>query len=127
MEQLTLGGVYLRALEITDLDRIHAWHNDPQLYRYLGSSFRWVSRTAEEEWLRRRSTHSTTEVNLGICLVDSNEHIGNVYLRDISWIERHAELHIFIAAGIHRGKGYGEATLKLILSHGFHVLALERI
>lgn len=127
MEHLKQGRIYLRALNTTDLDQVHAWHNDPQLYQFLGSSFRWVSRVTEEEWLRRRCMYSTTEVNLGICLTDTDEHIGNVYLRDIAWIERHAEVHIFIAAATHRGQGYGDETMKILLSHAFHDLALERV
>jgi RimJ/RimL family protein N-acetyltransferase len=119
--------IYLRALELTDLDSMVDWHNDQTLYELLGGNFRWVSRAAEEEWLRRHSAYSLTEVNLAICMSDSKEHIGNLYLRGIDWINRHAELHIFIGAEGYRSKGYGKEALRLVLSHAFDDLGLRRI
>jgi RimJ/RimL family protein N-acetyltransferase len=119
--------VYLRALEISDLDHILSWHNDSMLYQRLGGSFRWVSRSAEEEWLRRRCAYSTAEINLAICLTASNEHIGNLYVRNIDWVARHAEVHIFIGAQVDRGHGCGGAALRLVLAHLFNDLGLQRV
>lgn len=119
--------VYLRALDASDLERVFVWHNDRELYGQLGGTFRWVSRIAEEEWLHRRCAYSTSEVNLAICLKDTGEHIGNVYLRNIDWIARNAELHIFIGPAELRGHGYGREALELVLTHAFNDLGLERI
>jgi len=127
MKKLTNSSVYLRALEISDLERVLAWHNDSSLYERLGGNFRWISRTAEEEWVRRRTIYSTSEVNLAICLSDTHEHIGNVYLREIDWVARHAEFHIFIATQLHRGRGYGESVIRQVLNHAFDDLGLRRI
>ena len=118
--------VYLRALAEDDLDRILAWHNDPELYATLGGHFRHVNREAEKNWLRRR-LESADEVNLAICLLDPPEHIGNVYLRNVSWVHRNAELHIFIARPEHRGQGYGSAAIRLITRHAFEDLGLARL
>lgn len=67
------------------------------------------------------------EVNLAICLSDPTEHIGNIYLRNLNWLDRNAELHTFVASPTHRGKGYGSAAVALIISHGFDDLGLVRI
>lgn len=127
METSPKPPTYLRALETSDLERVFAWHNTPALYENLGGNFRWVSHAVEEEWLRRRSVYSANEVNLAICVSDSQEHIGNIYLRDIDWVARHAELHIFIGAQEQRGRGYGESALRQALAHGFRDLGLQRI
>jgi len=127
MDQSSKLSVYFRALDVSDLERVHAWHNDWGLYEHLGGGFRWISLAAEDEWLRRRCTYSANEINLAICLSDTHEHIGNVYLRDIDWVARHAELHIFIGLPAHRGHGYGEAAMRRVVAHAFLDLGLQRL
>lgn len=127
MEQFRKSTVYLRALDVSDLERTFTWHNDPTLYEHLGGNFRWVSRAVEKEWIDRRCGYSASEVNLAICISDTDEHIGNIYLRDIEWVTRHAELHILIGAEANRGQGYGEAAMSCVLTHAFEDLGLDRV
>lgn len=122
-----MESVYLRALELDDLERTHRWHNDLALYESLAGTYRYVSRAAEEEWLRKKQNYSTQEVNLAICLTDDSQHIGNVYLQNIDWVARHAELHIFIGEPGQRSKGYGQAVLRLLTRHAFQDLGLLRL
>ena len=68
--------VYLRALELGDLDRTYKWHNDPELYKKLVGSFHYFSRATEEEWLQKKQVYSPQEVDLAICLTDNSRHIG---------------------------------------------------
>ena len=119
--------IFFRALEENDLERTHRWHNDPDLYSTLGDSFRFVSRTAEAEWLRRKSGYTPDEVNLAICLQTRAEHIGNAYLREINWVVRKASLHIFVGSKEYRGKGYGNQVVQLLLQHAFLNLNLNRV
>jgi RimJ/RimL family protein N-acetyltransferase len=119
--------VILRALDEADLERTLRWHNDPALYANLGDGFRFVSRAAEAEWLRRKTTFTSDEVNLAVCLPARAEHIGNIYLREINWVARKATLHLFLGAKEHRGHGYGAQALHLILRHAFLDLNLHRI
>ena len=121
-----MESVYLRALELDDLDRTHKWHSDRELYRTMGE-FHYVSRATEEEWLRKKQAFSTSEVNLAVCLTDSSQHIGNVYLRNIDWVARHAELRIFLGEPDLRSKGYGQAAIRLLMTHAFEDLGLLRI
>ncbi len=119
--------VYLRALELSDLDRTWKWHNDSGLYEWLVSPFRQVSRAAEEEWIRRKVAISQTEFQLAICLKENNQHIGNIHLRNIDWVSRLAEVGIFIGDAEHWSKGYGRQAMRLILRHAFHDLRLRRV
>lgn len=118
--------VSLRSLTSDDLGRLFSWHNDPELYSTLGGHFRFVDRDSEAEWLRRR-LQARDEVNLAICLSEPTEHIGNIYLRNINWIDRNAELHAFIGRPEHRGKGYGSAAVRLIVKHAFEDIGMVRI
>jgi len=122
-----IDDVYLRAIEVSDLDRTWKWHNDPELYEMLISPFRYVSRAAEEEWIRRRAVYSQTEIRLAICLKQGDQHIGNIHLTNIDWVSRHACVGIFIGEAEHQSKGYGQQAMRLILRHAFHHLGLHRV
>jgi diamine N-acetyltransferase len=119
--------VYLRALDVSDVDRTWKWHNDSRLYEMLVSPFRHVSHAAEEEWIRRKAAYSQTEIHLAICLKEGDQHIGNIHLTNIDWVARHAGVGIFIGEEEHWSKGYGQQAMRLILRHAFNDLGLRRV
>ena len=122
-----MDNIYLKALDLSDLERTWKWHNDPGLYETLVNPFRYVSRAAEEEWIRRKLADSQTELQLAICLKESDQHIGNINLRNIDWTARMAEVGIFIGEAEHRSKGYGLQAIRLMLRHAFNDLGLLRL
>jgi len=46
--------VFLRALEESDLERTHRWHNDPELYHALVDGCCFASEQAERDWVAKR-------------------------------------------------------------------------
>jgi RimJ/RimL family protein N-acetyltransferase len=123
----TMTLVYLRSLEVTDLDRTYKWHSNADLYKYLIGTFHFIGRETEEDWLRKKQIYSPNEVNLAICLREDDQHIGNLYLRNIDWVARHAELHIFIGESNKRSMGYGQDAVSLLVEYAFKELGLLRI
>lgn len=119
--------VYLRALEPEDIERTLQWHNDAALYEFLGGAFRFVSRAVEEEWLKRKCGSAGGEVNLAICVTKTGRHIGNIYLRNIDWIARHAEMQIFIGDVSQRRHGHGASALRQLTCHAFRTMGLQRM
>ena len=119
--------VYLRALEIGDLERTYKWHNDPNMYSIMGGTFRFVSHASEEAWIRKKQEFSTTDVSLAICVTETSQHIGNIYLRNIDWVNRHAELQMWIGEQDKRSQGYGFAAQTLLHNHAFNDLGLLRL
>ncbi|CAH2031351.1 GNAT family N-acetyltransferase [Trichlorobacter ammonificans] len=121
--------VYLRALESSDVALVHTWHNDRNLYELLGGPFHFVSRHAVETWLDRKTCYAapSDEISLAICVVSSDKHVGNIYLRHIDWIARHAEMQVLIGDTRERSKGYGSSALRQILAYAFNDLGLNRI
>lgn len=53
--------------------------------------------------------------------------IGFVVLFNLKWSNQTAEMAIGIGDKSHRGKGYGQDAIKLILNYGFNELNLHRI
>src|ERR1017187_3282464 len=118
--------VYLRALTLVDLPLVLQWHNDRALYANLGSPFRFVPRETEEQWFRH-IIEDRDQLNLAICIAGSDEHIGNIYLRDLEWISRRAEMHVFIGSTSHRRRGSGSKAIRQLLAYAFNDLGLHRI
>ena len=122
-----MANVFLRPLELADLERTFRWHNDPELYRTLVSPFRHVSRSAEDGWIRKKMEFSNAEMQFAICLDEGPRHIGNIHMRGIDWVSRTAETGIFIGEKDLQGKGYGQQAMRLLLKHAFNDLALLRV
>lgn len=120
--------IYLRALNLHDLEWTHKWHSDRSLYETLVGPYRFVSLGAEEAWLQDKVAFSNKEVNLMVCLRNGNQPIGMVSVRDIDWITRKGHLSgIFIGEIDYHGKGYGTAALRMMLDHCFLDLNLNRM
>ena len=119
--------VYLRSLEATDFDRLFEWHNSPELYRWLVGHFRRVNRSTEKAWLESKMQTRADELNLAICVSETQAHIGNLYLRSIDPVNRHAELHLFIADPSQRSRGFGASAVRQLLGRAWDEIGLQRV
>jgi RimJ/RimL family protein N-acetyltransferase len=124
--QKTKSRVYLRPLAQHDLDRVLKWHNDADPYSTLRGHFRYVSREAETEWLRRR-LEARDEVNVAICLSEPPQHIGNIYFAQHRLGRPKMPNYTHLLQWEHRGKGYGSTAVRLSAKHAFEDLGLMRI
>ena len=117
--------VYLRRLERSDLENSLLWINNPQIMVIMGV---FGPRTAleQEQWYESVA-QSRKNLVFAICLVNNSEHIGNISLFDIDYINRNAGLSIFIAAPEHQGRGYGTEAVKLIVEYAFTYLNLHKV
>jgi RimJ/RimL family protein N-acetyltransferase len=119
--------VYLRALEIDDYKTSVKWRNDPEIDPKIGGPKYFVSSEYEKRWVENQIFNSGDDVVLAICVQKTNEYIGNVYIRNINWINRSAESSILIGNKDFWGKGIALEALKLILEFAFYERNLERI
>ncbi len=119
--------VYLRALDIDDLDTIYRWHNNRELQMQMGGAFRYLSHAAEEARLRERLAYSSTDVALAICLEGSSQHIGNIGVSEIDWIARHGEVTMLIGESLEQAEAYGQAALRLLTDHAVEEMGLRRL
>lgn len=119
--------IYLREVTERDLDAINKYRNNKGLTDLLGGVLRFVNIETDQKWLQSYQGSRANNVRCAICLEDSDELIGVVYLLDIDWVSRTAEFAIFIGDEKHRGKGIGKETTIKMLQHGFSSMNLNRI
>lgn len=118
----------LRAAERDDLPRFVAWLNDPEVRRYLLLN-QPMSLASEERWFENMLNHPPAEQVLVIEIKDGADWkpVGNTSFMKVNWVNRSAEVGIFIGEKSCWNQGYGRETMQLMLKHGFETLNLHRI
>ena len=119
--------VRLRALDMTDLDRLCTWINDVEVTRYLGATRYQMTRQEEERWL---SNQPPPGVAGGVRFaIETKEgvHIGNVDLHPGNVEDRKASLGIMIGDKEYWSNGYGTDAIVTLLRFAFHEMGLHRV
>lgn len=121
--------VKLRAYEWDDLDRCHAWINDPEVTLHLGKDVTYpVSRAQEEEWLRGAMQQTRPpEITYAIETLAEGRHIGSVGFHHVLGTAHSAELGIMIGDKTCWDRGFGTDAIRTMLRFGFDELNLNRI
>lgn len=106
-------------------DRYLLWINDRELTQFLDTGHFPVTVGALESYIN--SFDYEKKFILAIIYKENDEHIGNVSLIDIDWINRVAEISILIGEREYWGKGIMFETFSLIIKHAFNILNLNKI
>jgi diamine N-acetyltransferase len=123
--------IRLRAVEKEDIPTFLRWINDVDVTENLVLITPW-SHTQEERWYEAMLKRHIAEHALVIEVkVDEDEQIyypiGNCQFIDINWRNRSAEVGIMIGEKSYWGKGFGTEVMRVLLTHGFNSLNLNRI
>jgi diamine N-acetyltransferase len=118
----------LRAAEREDIPRFVSWLNDPEVYRHLLLAYP-LSQAAEEKWFDGMVARGPAEQVLVIeaRVGGTWTPIGNTSFMRLDWVNRSAEIGIFIGEKSQWNQGYGREAMKLMLRHGFGSMNLHRI
>lgn len=124
---LTGDKIFLRSLELSDLDLFWAWFADREVVKYsLGMwLFPW-SKHDTETWLKQ-TMQDKGILSLGVVEKDTGQLIGYAGITSISRINRSGEYYIFLGDKRCWNKGYGTEVTCLIVDYGFASLNLHRI
>lgn len=119
--RITLG-----AIDEDDLPTVGRWFNDYTfMHTFNGRPFyprpQWVHEKDIRAFIEEKDTYL-----FGVRIASTDEIIGITDL-EIQWPNRHAALGIGIGDAAHRGLGYGEEAMRLLLTYGFTELNLHRI
>ncbi len=117
--------VCLRPITLEDTDKIVAWRNREDVReRFIYQGL--FTRESHEKWF-----HTMVETGkvcqMMICLKESKEAVGSVYIRDIDKENGKGEYGIFIGEESARGKGIGTQAARLMIQYGFEKLGLHRL
>ena len=116
---------FVRSLSKNDLSGAYPlWFEDQEVTKY-NSHGKFV-KTQESFQTYFESLNDYDRVVWAICH-DTDGHIGNVSLQDISFINRNAEFAILIGDKRHWHKGVARLASVQLISHGFLKLNLKRI
>jgi RimJ/RimL family protein N-acetyltransferase len=114
----------LSPLNPQDYEIYTRWVNDIDVS--LGVTFASVLVTPEQE-KEILEKLSQAEYNFAIVELKKDELIGNIGFTHIDYINRTAEMGIFIGNKNYWGKGYGVEAIELLLDFGFNILNLHNI
>jgi RimJ/RimL family protein N-acetyltransferase len=120
--------IRLRAAERGDIPTFVAWLNDPDVRQFLFLNLP-LSVTEEEQWFETMQKTPPAEhvLVIEIKIEDGWKAIGNTSFMGIDWLNRLAEIGIFIGEKSFWNQGYGRDTMLLMQKHGFETLNLNRI
>jgi RimJ/RimL family protein N-acetyltransferase len=119
--------VYLRALELDDYKTSIKWRSDDEIWNMVVGPKYFVSEAYEKKWVEDAIFNKANGLVLSICLKESDQHIGYVYLHNIDWQNKSAGFAKMIGAKEFWGKGIAQEAILLMIYHAFIVLGLERL
>lgn len=124
-----LDKIKLRAPELSDLEKIHSWENDLELW-HLSNTHLPFSRFAIEQYIltEQEDIFTKKQARFIISLNDDikSETIGAIDLFDFDPKNRRAGIGILIEKE-YREKGYAGKALAQLINYSFNVLNLHQL
>ena len=119
--------VYLRPLETADAESLARERHEESETFFEGGRVPF-SPIAFEQWIEELyKQQPPEEIQLAICLNESDELIGLVGASGLDWINRTGETEIYLGSPTHRNQGYGTEAKHLFLEYCFDRLQLEML
>ena len=118
--------IYLTELDFANSETIRAWLNDPEVYKYLMVGHTPISEDDERRYYEAQAAASDAR-NFEIHVAEDDRYIGNVGLKDIHPVHRHAELGIAIGRKEDWGTGFGFDAIVTCLRYAFDTLGLHTV
>ncbi len=117
--------VSLNAFESRHLEKTREWNNNSEIIKLVDRAFP-VSDIEHQEWFA--NLHKQKDcLYFAIEKTEDNHHIGNVWLWQIDWRHRKAEIRIIIGEKDSLGIGLGTEALSLISRYAFERLNLHKV
>lgn len=108
-----------------DSEQYLEWVNQEEFARLLGRSLP-VTKEEHLNWYRAL-TQNPQSVVFSVKMLADGSYLGNVWLHNIHWVNRNAELRVFLGADHAQDKGYGTRACRLLRDFGFQKLGLHKI
>ena len=119
-----MSDVSLRLLELSDLEQIMTWINDPEIVGNFGWFGKPVSREEEQQYLERLIASSTDKVYSAF---SGGEYIGQVGLHELDDRNKQGRLSIIIGNKDNWGRGYAHQMVDALLDKAFNDLHVHKV
>lgn len=117
---------YLTAINKTSIEQLRKWRNDPEMRKYF-REYKEISDYDQEKWFTERVTHNDKQVDFEIHSKPEEKLIGHCGLYYVNWINRTAELTIYVGDNDYKYKGYGTDALHVLMDYAFFTMNLNRV
>ena len=121
----SIDGLELREISADELVQINKWRNDQEVISHLGNGFRYINVEVDNIWFEEYLR--TRDKNVRLSIYIDEVHVGLIQLLGIDQINRSCEFSIQISNKDFRGRGIGLLASRMLLSHFFNDLNLNRI
>lgn len=115
---------YLSPIDIAATEIMAKWNNDMDVAINTGNASVMITFDEQEGFL-----NNFNNIGHAFLIIDNkaDEPIGFCRLKNIDWVNRRAELGIFIGEKDYWSLGIGTEAVKLILDYGFNILNLRNV
>lgn len=118
--------IYLTAVSKNSIQQLMNWRNSPELKKYF-REYREISDEMQEAWFQNRVMNNDKQIDFEIHDIVSRRLIGHCGLYYINWVNRTAELSIYIGDVNFRGGGYGKDALHILMNYAFKTINMNRV
>ncbi len=119
--------IQLRALDRDDLDDLHRWWNDPELWSHMGSRRRLSGKEEIDAWLDAELDKTSTQEGKTLAIVDPDgELLGTIWYGTYDAADRQTLVGLYLGESDQRGRGHGQDALSTLLDYLFNDLGLHK-
>ncbi len=118
--------LYLRPVDLSDLEEFQRFANDPDVRQYLLNVLP-ISKMHEENWIKKTMERNPNDVTFAVVLKKDNKLLGCMSLGDIDYINGFATTGSMLGAKEEWNKGYAQEAKMLILEYAFLTLNLRKV
>jgi len=118
--------ISLSPIESSDIETIRKWRNNQEIQKYL-REYRLFAKSQKEQWYSSMIHDNRFEMFL---IKDNNtlEVVGVCGLTYIDWINRHADVHIYVGKdAVWIDEKYCPSALDTIIDYAFNTLNLNKV
>lgn len=124
---LTGDHIFLREVRPSDVNEAYySWLNDQETRKFLET--RYVPRGLNDILDFVQSKQScANEPFFAICVKSTGQHIGNIKLGPINWLQQRADISLLIGEKAFWGQGIATEAIKLVTAFAFNELNLNKL
>ena len=121
------SNIYLRPIELKDLDQLNEWKNDENTFKFLGGGYNPISIDQQAKWMNSMIDLTGNNKRYIISTHINPTPLGMIGIYGINWIHHTAEVGLYLGNKKYRGKGYATEAYELLEAFAINYLNLRKL